>query len=150
MTVRPTWRQPSIVIIWSILTGLCVAASILLPGGDSSFGVLLVLWLFGWIHVRAIRLEVTETEVLVKRGRLWLTKTRQVTRSQIRAIHYYPDVVSFRGPSGSPLMRTRAEWSLKQMIAVAVELQVPVYDNRQCLNLLRTRVGQLVYKPSEG
>ncbi len=139
----------SAVFIWSILAGLCIAAAILLPGGDSSFGYLLVLWLFGWVRVRAIRLEVTKTAVSVKRGRFALTTTRQVARSQIRAIHYYPDVISFRGPDGRPLMRTRADWSLKQMIAVATELQVPVYDNRQCLNLLRARVGQLVYKPLE-
>lgn len=81
----------------------------------------------------------------VRRG--WLLRSEQLARSRIRAIHYYPDIIGFRGPDGKPVMRTRAEWSLKEMIAVAAELRIPVYDNRQCFNLVRAKTGQLVYDP---
>jgi hypothetical protein len=148
MTVRPTWWQPSIVIYWAIVAGSCVVAAVLRwPGGDYSFGALLLLWLLAWARVRTIRLDITEKVVRRQRGLVGPDKYRQVARSRIRAIHYYPNMISFSGPGGRPLMRTKAEWSLKQMVAVAAELQVPIYDNRRFLNLLPARVGRPVYKP---
>ena len=152
MTVRPTWWQPGNVIPWAILTWSCVLATVLRwPGGDYSFGALLLLWLGAWARVRAIRLDITETMVRRQWGWIGSDKYRQVARSRIRAIRYFPDVISFCGPGGGAIMRIKAEWSLKQMIAVAAELQVPVYDHRwRWLKLLPTRVGRLVYKPFDG
>lgn len=150
MTVTPTWWQPSIVLSWSWLVVVCAVAAFTQPKGYFSFGALLLLWSLAYAAVRSIRMEVTETVVRVKRGWWRGNPIREVARSRIRAIHYYPKTITFCGPAGGPIMRTKAEWSLKQVIAVAAELQVPVYDNRQCLNLLPTKVGRLAYSPSYG
>jgi hypothetical protein len=147
MTIRPAVWQPSIVIVWSLVVGMFVAAAVIWPGqAVTSLMFLLLLFLIAWVRVRAVRLEITESAVRARQG--WYLPDKQVPRSQIRAIHYYPDVISFRGPDRKPIMRTRAEWSLRQMIAVAGELRVPVYDNRRWHNLRTARVGRLVYDPA--
>jgi hypothetical protein len=148
MTLTPTWWQPSIVLSWSWLVVVCGVAAATQPDGYYSFGALLLLWLLAYAAGRSIRMEVTETMVRVKRGWLRGNPVREVARSRIQAIHYYPKTITFRGPAGGLVMRTKAEWSLKQMIAVAAELQVPVYDNRQCLNLLPAKAGRLAFSPS--
>jgi hypothetical protein len=147
MTIRPAVWQPGIVIVWSLVVGMFVAAAVIWPGqAVTSLMFLALLFLIAWVRVRAVRLEITESAVRARQG--WYLPDKQVSRSQIRAIHYYPDVISFRGPERKPIMRTRAEWSLRQMIAVAGELRVPVYDNRRWHNLRTARVGRLVYDPA--
>ena len=147
MTVRPALWQPSIVIIWSVLFGMFIAAAVIWPGQAVEWLAFLPLvCLVGWVRVRAVRLEITDSVVRARQG--WYLPDKQVPRSQIRAIHYYPDVISFRGPDHKPIMRTRCEWSLRQMITVADELRVPVYDNRRFFNLRTARVGRLVYDPA--
>ncbi|GAA5197444.1 hypothetical protein GCM10023322_68720 [Rugosimonospora acidiphila] len=134
-------------ISWVILAWACVWAAVSQPEGYFSFGALLLRWLLTWALWRWIRLEITETTVRVRLSYFRRNRPIQVGRSRIRAIHYDPFRISFCGPNGSLLMWTKADWSLKQMIAVAAELQVPIYDNRRCLNLLPKRVGRLVYNP---
>jgi hypothetical protein len=147
ITIRPAVWQPSIVIVWSLVVGMFVAAAVIWPGqAVTSLMFLPLLFLIAWVRVRAVRLEITEGTVRARQG--WYLPDKQVPRSQIRAIHYYPDVISFRGPDRKPIMRTRSEWSLRQMIAVAAELSVPVYDNRRWHNLRTARVGRLVYDPA--
>jgi hypothetical protein len=147
ITIRPAVWQPSIVIVWSLVAGMFVAAAVIWPGqAVTSLMFLPLLFLIAWVRVRAVRLEITEGAVRARQG--WYLPDKQVPRSQIRAIHYYPDVISFRGPDRKPIMRTRSEWSLRQMIAVAGELRVPVYDNRRWHNLRSARVGRLVYDPA--
>jgi hypothetical protein len=147
MTIRPALWQPSIVIVWSLVVGMFVAGAVIWPGQAVTWLMFLpLLFLIAWVRVRAVRLEITESAVRARQG--WYLPDKQVPRSEIRAIHYYPDVISFRGPDRKPIMRTRAEWSLRQMIAVAGELRVPVYDNRRWLNLWTARVGRLVYDPA--
>ncbi|WP_157436250.1 hypothetical protein [Actinospica robiniae] len=152
MIITPTWWQPSIVISWGVLAGGCVEAAVSEPHGVYSFGALLLLWLLAWAAGRSIRLEVTEAEVIVTRGyvRMQSNVPRRVARSRLGAIHYYPKVITFCGPDGTLLMRTKAEWSLKQMITVAAELQVPIYDNRRFLHLVPRRTGRLAYDPVYG
>jgi hypothetical protein len=146
-TIRPTWWQPSIVIVWSVVVGMFVAAAAIWPGQAVTCLVFLpLLVLIGWARVHAVRLEITESAVRARQG--WHLPDKQVPRSEIRAIHYYPDVISFRGPDRKPIMRTRAEWSLRQMIAVAGELKIPVYDNRRWLHLRTAKLGRLVYDPA--
>jgi hypothetical protein len=146
-TIRPALWQPSIVIVWSVLLGMFVAAAVIWPGQAIEWLAFVPLaCLVGWVRVRTVRLEITDTVVRVRQG--WYLADKQVARSEIRAIHYYPDVISFRGPDRKPVMRTRCEWSLRQMIKVAAELQVPVYDNRRLCNLRTARVGRLVYDPA--
>ncbi|HET9173515.1 MAG TPA: hypothetical protein VFN97_29050 [Actinospica sp.] len=145
MTVRPTWWQPVIVVLWSILLGSGIVIAALVPAGANLLGAVLFLGLLAWIRTRAIRLEVTERTVGVRQSRF--RPARQVARDRIRAIHYYPDIITFRGPDNRSVMQVRAEWSLTQMIEVAAVLRVPVYDNRRCLKLVRARLGNLVYDP---
>lgn len=145
MTVRPTWWQPAIVIVWSILLGSGIVVAVLVPAGTKLLGVVVLLGLVAWLRTRAIRLEVTAGTVGVRLSRF--RPPEQVDRGVIRAIHYYPDIITFRGPENSVVMRMRAEWSLKQMIQVAKVLRVPVYDNRSRLKLVRARMGTLVYDP---
>jgi hypothetical protein len=147
MTVRPTVWQPVIIIPWSVLVGGALVGAVFLQGGVSFLAVLLVMFLTGWAWSQAIRLEITSDAVRVRM--FWFEPRTQVARSQIRAIHYYPAILSFRGPDGEPAMRTRCEWSLKQMITVAAELRVPGYDNRGRSKLLGVRMGQLVYNPAD-
>jgi hypothetical protein len=147
ITIKPGLWRPGVVIVWSLVVGMFVAFAVIWPSQA-------VTWLMGlplsfsiaWVRVRAVRLEITESTVRARQG--WYLPDEQVPRSQIRAIHYYPDVISFRGPDRKPIMRTRSEWSLRQMIAVAGELRVPVYDNRRWHNLRTARVGRLVYDPA--
>jgi hypothetical protein len=147
MTIRPALWQPSIVIVWSLVVGMFVAGAVIWPGQAVTWLMFLpLLCLIAWVRVRPVRLEITESAVRARQG--WQLPDKQVARSEIRAIHYYPDVISFRGPDRKPIMRTRAEWSLRQMIAVAGELSVPVYDNRRWHNLRTARVGRLVYDPA--
>jgi hypothetical protein len=147
ITMRPAVWQPSIVIVWSLVVGMFVAAAVIWPGqAVTSLMFLPLLFLIAWVRVRAVRLQITESAVRARQG--WYLPDKQVPRSQIRAIHYYPDVISFRGPERKPIMRTRAEWSLRQMIAVAGELGVPLYDIRRWHDLRTARVGRLVYDPA--
>lgn len=144
-TIRPTVWQPSIVIAGSALIGMFVAGAVIWQA-PAWLAVLPLVFLVAWLRGRPVRLEITESAVRAILG--WHSPAGQVPRSQIEAIHYYPDVISFRGPEGKPLLRIRAEWSLRQVIAAAAELKVPVYDNRRFHNLRTARVGRLVYDPA--
>lgn len=146
-TIRPALWQPSIVIVWSVVVAMFVGLAAIWPGQAVPWLAFLPLaCLLGWARARAVRLEITESVVRVRPG--WRQPARQVPRSEIRAIHYYPDLISFRGPDRKPIMKTRPEWSLRQIITAAAELKVPVYDHRRCLNLRRVKVGRLVYDPA--
>lgn len=146
-TIRAGFRQPGTVIVWLALVALVVALAVLVPGQTA---VLLMapplLGLVAWFRVRAVRLEITESVVQARQG--WYLPAMQVPRSRIRAIHYYPFVISFTGPERKPVMRTRADWTLSQMKAAAGELKVPLYDHRVSLGLREVRIGRLVYDPA--
>jgi|SRR6516165_4552790 len=91
-------------------------------------------------------LEITESVVRAKQD--WFLPENQVARSEITAIHYFPSLISFRGPDHKPIMKVRPNWTLRQMLGVADELGVPLYDHRRWLGLRRARIGRLVNRPA--
>jgi hypothetical protein len=106
----------------------------------------LVIAVVGWARLRAVRLGITESVVRVKQG--WYLPERQAARSDIRAIHYFPSAVSFRGPDRKPIMKVAPNWTLRQMLEVADALAVPLYDHRRWLGLRSVTTGRLVNPPS--
>jgi hypothetical protein len=149
MTIRPGVWRPSIVIPWSLLVGMCIAAVVIWPGqAAGAVTALLLIGLIAWVAVRPIRLEITESVVRSRQGRR-RGPDEQVSRSEIRAIHYFPHVIIFVNSDRGPIMRTRPEWTLRQMRTVADVLGVRLYDNRHWSRLWPVRVGRLVYDPRQ-
>lgn len=90
------WRL-SVVIPWAFLFGIFITGAILAPHqAIAALTAPLLIGLISWAAVRRVRLDVTETVV--------------------RAIHYLPRVISFRGPSGESIMMIRAEYTKRQML----------------------------------
>ena len=152
MTLRPGVRRLGVVITYGVLLGVFVAfAVIALAAGQPGQAVVSLLTpvtigLIAAFRVRKIRLEVTEDVVRVQ-GRL-RSDNGQVPRSQIRAIHYFPSMVSFRGPDGESFWTIKPEWTVRQMVKVAAMLEVPLYDHRRWLGWRMALIGRLVYDPA--
>jgi hypothetical protein len=135
------------VIIWLILAAMCVAFALLSPGQEAPLLMTPpLIGLMAWGFMYGVRLEIGESTVRVKLG--WLAPTKQMARSRILAIHYYPHMISFTGPGRKPILRTKSEWSLRQMEAVARELAIPLYDHRIWAGMRTVSVGRLVYRPT--
>lgn len=133
-------------ILAMILAGMFIAAAVYRPDqwpGLSAGAVLVAV--ITWARLRAVRLEITDSVVRIKQG--WYLPERQAARSDVTAIHYFPRVISFRGPDGKPMIRVMPDWSLRQMLEVAVELGVPLYDHRGWLGLRKVSIGRLVDHP---
>lgn len=99
-----------------------------------------------WVRVRAARLEITDSTMRVKE-RLFAPE-KEAARSDITAIHYFPGTISFRGPDDKPMMRIATNWTVRQMLDVAGELGVPLYDHRGWLGLRKVRIGRLLNPPA--
>jgi len=145
-TIRPGWG-PSAVIWCAVLLGTLIAWAVIQPDQvlwvlATAVGVAVV----GGARIRAVRLEITESVVRAKQD--WFLPENQVARSEITAIHYFPSLISFRGPDHKPIMKVRPNWTLRQMLGVADELGVPLYDHRRWLGLRRARIGRLVNRPA--
>ena len=141
-TIGPGLR-PSGVIACAALLAMLTALAVIQPS--------LALWMLVtaivvaiiiWAQLRAVRLEITDSVVRVKQG--WYASELQVARSEIRAIHFFPALISFRGPDGKPIMKVGPNWTLRQMLEVADELAVPLYDHRRWLGLRSVTMGRLV------
>lgn len=137
---------PSFFIWATILAGVLIAYAVAVPSN--------VLWvivgvvgtvIIGWARVRAVRLEITDTEVRARQG--WYRPTKQVDRSDVRAIHFFPRVISFRGPDAQPIMKLDPAWNMRQMLEVADELHVPLFDHRRWHGLREVSVGRLANDP---
>jgi hypothetical protein len=112
-------------------------ALLVLVGGPLVIGVV------GWARLRKVRLEVSATTVLVNQG--WYRPEVQAARTDISAIHVFPRVISFRGPDiRVPLMKIAPDYTVRQMLEVAEELGVPLYDHRRWLGLRLLSTGRLV------
>jgi hypothetical protein len=147
-TIRPR-PGPGAWAAIAILAGMFIAAAVYRPGqalGLLAGAVLVVV--IGWVRVRAVRLEITDSTVRVKQGRFLPEK--EAARSDITAIHYFPSLISFRGPDDEPMMKVAPNWTLRQMLEVAGELGVPLYDHRRWLGLRRISTGRLVNHPAPG
>jgi len=152
MTIRSGWRT-SDVIAWSALVGMFVAFAVIWPSQAGTYltGPVLI-GLVIWVRMRAIRLEIGESAVRARQGRWRGQRDGQVPRSKVRSIHYFPRMISFRGPNNTPIMKIMSNYNLRQLRKVATELKVPLYDHTRWYGLREARegIGQLVYKPETG
>ncbi|HEV3380094.1 MAG TPA: hypothetical protein VG142_03860 [Trebonia sp.] len=135
----------------AVLAGILIMTGVFQP---SSAVVLLVcfvlMFLMAWARTIPVRLEITETEVRARQGR-WRGKPDvEAPRGEIRAIRYYPARISFRGADDEPLMEPEPHWTVRQMVKVAVELGVPLYDHKGTLGPEELIEGRLAYDPASG
>lgn len=160
MTIWPGWRFGSVVGWGTLTAGFIVGAVSEFVAGHLAAGMtaLLIpvgLYLLSWVLIRfrprPIRLEVTQSMVRARQGKWRGAPDKEAPRSEIRAIHYLPDLISFRGvDNDNPLMIIQPQYSLRQMRKVAAELHVRLYDHTRWLGLRRIDVGRLAYDPASG
>lgn len=147
-TLRPKLWRASVLIACAVLAGMLITAAVFEPSQAPLIlvGTPLVIAVVGWVRLRAVRLEITESVVRAKQG--WYLPEKQAARRDITAIHYFPSVISFRGPDQKPIMKIAPNWTLSQMLEVVDELGVPLYDHRRWLGLRKVSTGRLVNHPA--
>jgi hypothetical protein len=161
ITIWPGFWRFSSLIPWMFLVGGCVAVSVWeIVTAQPGEGVVILLlpgvtFLVGWVILRLrpfpIRLEITEGMVRARQGKWRGAPDMEVPRSEIRTIHYFPNLISFRGvDNSSPLMMIQPHYTLPQMRKVAAELHVRLYDHTRWLGLRQVDVGRLAYDPASG
>jgi hypothetical protein len=156
MTIRPGFWRLGAVIPFAILIGVFVAlgAGMLVVNQPAQaipmFLAPPLVFLIAWLRTLPVRLEITESTVRAKQGRWRGQPDKQVPRSEIRSIHYFPMIISFRGPDNTPIMRVDPHWTMRQMLRVADEIKVPLYDHRRWFGMLKAPMGQLAYDPASG
>jgi hypothetical protein len=155
ITIRPKVWRPSNVTYAVAIGGFCLSPLVFrLDTFSELMGLacLVFMALLFWLLMRPIRLEITETEVRARQG--WapapLGKS-EALRSDIRSIHYLPKRFSFKGADGEVLMEPVDIWTVRDMVKVAEELRVPLYDDRVgLLGVRELSEGRLVYDPVSG
>lgn len=141
-TIRPR-PGPAAWVTIVILVAMFLAAAVWRPAAALWLlaGAVLVV-VIGWVRIRAVRLEITDSVVRIRQGRFVSEKV--AARSDISALHYFPSLISFRGPDGEPMMKIAPNWTLRQMLEVAGELGVPLYDHRRWCGMRTVSMGRLV------
>jgi hypothetical protein len=131
----------------AVLAGILVAVGVYQPGQALIlFACAVGVCLIAWFRVGAVQLVISDSTVQIRER--WFQPGREVARSDITAIHYFPSLISFRGPDNKTMTKLVPNWSLRQMLEVADELGVPLYDHRRWLGLRRgVDVGRLVNHP---
>lgn len=160
MTILPGWWRLRTIIPWAVLVGVFIALAVgeFVAGSPGAAVVALtapvLVFLMCWALVRSkarpVRLEVTESTVRVRQGRWRGHPDMQAPRSEIRAIHCYPRLISFRGLDNKPMMIVDPNYTLRQMRMVAAELGVRLYDHNRWLGLRKVHIGRLAYDPASG
>jgi hypothetical protein len=154
MTLRPGFWRPSILIPLGLLIALSgVFAASKLAVGQPGQAVLaflapVVVLLLVWLRTLPVRLEIEETVVRVRQGGYRGQPDMEMPRSEIRSVRYLPRRISFRGPDDKPIMEPTSHWTLRQMLKVAKELDVPLYNHRGVLRPEELSSGRLVYDPA--
>jgi hypothetical protein len=147
-TIRPR-PGPSLWAAIVILAGMFIAPALYRPGqAPWLLACASLIAVIGWIRVRAVRLVITDSAVRVRQG--WVQAEKEAARSNIVAIHYFPGVISFRGPGGEPMMKVAPNWTLRQMLEVAGVLEVPLFDHTRWFGLRKAAVARLAYDPPSG
>lgn len=151
LTIRPAvWRAGNVVSA-AVIVVPCVTVAVFQPRwAVVALACPVLILLMAWPLWRLTRLEITETEVRAKQRAVRGQADEQATRSEIRAIRYYPTGISFRGPDDQSLMKAADAWTMRQMVMVAGELRVPLYEHRGLLKLEELSEGRLVYDPASG
>lgn len=154
MTLRPGYLRLSIMVpvVIVVAPSLAIGVARLWAGKPAQASEALVpmaaLYLVIRFAARSIRLELTESVVRAWQGKWRGHPDLEVPRNEVRAIHYFPRVISFRGPDDEPFMRIDSNYTLSQMRTVAELLRVPLYDHKRWLGLREAGMGRLVYKPT--
>ena len=154
MTVRPGYLRLTVVIPVVIVGGLAIAIGVAQltahqPGqAVAGFAAPVVLCVLLRVATRSIRLEITQSVVRARQGRWRGHPDLEVPRNDVRAIHYFPRKISFRGPDNKPFMGIDPNYTLRQMKTVAALLGVPLYDHMRWRGLREVNMGRLVYDPA--
>ena len=154
MTLRPGYLRLSIMVPVVIVVAPSIAVGVagLWAGKPDQASEALVplaaLYVVLRFAARSIRLEITESVVRARQGKWRGHPDLEVPRNDIRAIHYFPRIISFRGPDDEPFMRIDSNYTLSQVRTVAELLRVPLYDHKRWLGLREASMGRLVYKPT--
>lgn len=155
MTLRSgIWRLvyviPGVVVVVPCMiggvTGLMADKPVQAVG---AFACPVVLYLVVTLLSRRVRLEITDSLVRARQGGWRGHPDLEVPRNEVRAIHYFPGKISFRGPDDEPFMRIDPNYTARQMKTVAVFLRVPMYDHQRWFGLRKVSMGRLVYKPAK-
>lgn len=138
------WWRLSMAFSWAIMLGIFVPLAVT-GQAVMALGMLLLFAVIGCLASIWQQLEITETTVKARQGRYG---TKQAPRSEVRAIHYLPRVISFRGPDDEPMMMVKPLWTRRQMLKVARELNVPLYNHMRWLGLRTAQDGRLEFDPA--
>jgi len=159
MTIGPGFWRFSSVLLWALLAGVFAVLAVLefAASQPAEGAVLLVapvgLYALGSVVLRfrphPIRLEITESTVRARQGNWRGAPDMEAPRSEVRSIHYFPKLISFRGVDNSTsLMMIQPQYSLRQMRKIATELHVRLYDHTRWLGLGTIDAGRLAYDPA--
>lgn len=148
LTIRPGLR-PIDAISCSVLVALCLAGALIWPAQALwALAIPVTVGFIAWVRTRPVRLEITESVVRAREGGFRGQPDKQVPRSEITGIHYFPMRISFRGPDQKPIMAIEPNYPVRTMLKVAAELKVPLYDHTRWLELRKVEMGRLVYDPA--
>jgi hypothetical protein len=155
MTIRPGWLRLGVVIPVAIMLGVSIVIAVGMLADHHAgqvpwafFGPVLVVFIT-WVATRRVRLEITDSVVLVRQGGWRGNPDKQAPRNAITAIHVFPMVISFRGPDKKPIMMIVPNYTPRQMLRVAKVLDVPLYDHRRWFGLRQIHLGRLIYDPRQ-
>lgn len=135
-----------------ILACICVTSAAIWWSRQAWVMLVVLVLVVAMAEVRSlpVRLEITESVVRARQGGWRGQPDKEVSRNDIRSIHYFPMMISFRGPDNTPIMKTEPHWTLRQMLKVAGELKVPLYDHTRWYGTREAHMGQLAYDPASG
>jgi hypothetical protein len=151
MTLKAAFWRTSLVVLLVVMIGAAVPPAFFGPHPERwALLIPVAVVLVCWLRMLPIRMEVTDALVRAKQGRWRGQPDMEVPRSEISGIHYFPTVISFRGLDNKPIMKLVPHWSLRQILKVATELDVRLYDHRGFLGLKSLSIGRLVYDPASG
>ena len=151
ITIRPGLWRAVVMIPFGIVSGVCIAGAVSeIAVGNPGAAVLALLVPVAMLLVvefraRSVRLEITDSVVLAKQGHWRGHPDMQAPRNEIRAIHYFPRIISFRGPDKKPVMMIDCNYTMRQMVRVAGVLKVPMYDHTRWFGMRTVDKGRLVY-----
>jgi hypothetical protein len=128
MKLAPGWWRLSVMIPMAVVIGIYVAIAVARPPYAlwCLAGVVLLV-AASWAVAIPVRLVITETTVEARQP----SPGKHMPRDEVLVIRYFRRTISFRGPDDEPAMIIPSQWTLRQMMRVAEELQVPLYDHRR-------------------
>jgi hypothetical protein len=154
--IRPKLWRPGIVVPVGFVACISAAGAVSefvadQPGqAVAALMCPVVIMLIIGFRTRSVRLEITDSVVLARQGHSRAHPDKQAPRADIRAIHYFPRIISFRGQDKQPIMMIAPNYTLRQMTQVAAMLGVCLHDHTRWYGTRRVDRGRLVYQPESG